>query len=214
MTGAPIGRRMALVWAPFLAALLTARSRRVGEWEHIGTRRLNQLPDVLHGPLWVVMQSGSFGAPLVTGGAAMISGRPTLGRRLAMSGLTAYFLAKGVKHLVRRGRPLELSPGVRIRGQPASGDGFVSGHAAVSMALATEALEFCGPALWPLPVVIAPVVGLSRVYVGAHLPLDVVGGAALGWAVSRTAAATRSHAASFSASPLLSKHTVSTARVS
>jgi membrane-associated phospholipid phosphatase len=193
MTGASIGRRMALVWAPFLAALLTARSRRVSEWEHVGTRRLNQLPDALEAPLWVVMQAGSLGAPLVTAGLAVISGRPTLARRLAVSGLSAYLLAKGVKHLVRRGRPLELSPGVRVRGQPASGDGFVSGHAAVSMALATEAFQSFGPAAWPLPVVVAPVVGLARVYVGAHLPLDVVGGAALGWAISRTAAATRSH---------------------
>jgi undecaprenyl-diphosphatase len=30
---------------------------------------------------------------------------------------------------------------------------------------------------------VVPVVGLTRVYVGAHLPLDVAGGAALGLAV-------------------------------
>jgi len=46
-------------------------------------------------------------------------------------------------------------------------------------------------AAWPeLPVsarftslVLVPTVGLSRIYVGAHLPLDVVGGFALGFTV-------------------------------
>ena len=33
--------------------------------------------------------------------------------------------------------------------------------------------------VWSLAIL----VGLARVYVGAHLPLDVVGGAVMGWAI-------------------------------
>jgi undecaprenyl-diphosphatase len=134
------------------------------------------------------MQLGSFGAPLVGAAGAMLSGRPQLAARLAVSGLSAYFLAKAVKRIVRRGRPSGLVTGLVVRGRPASGDGFVSGHAAVSMALACEAYQSLGAAAWPLPVLLAPMVGAARMYVGAHLPLDVVGGAALGWAVSRSRA--------------------------
>jgi hypothetical protein len=65
-----------------------------------------------------------------------------------------------------------------------TGLGYPSGHVAVAAALATAA----GPWL-PRPARRATwwavwLVALGRMYAGAHLPLDVVGGAALGWAVA------------------------------
>jgi membrane-associated phospholipid phosphatase len=100
-----------------------------------------------------------------------------------VAGGVAYVLAKVVKHYVPRGRPNALLDDVVIRGAEADGIGFVSGHIATVTALALVA--------WPwLPRwgrwvagAGAAVVFLSRIYVGAHLPLDMVGGAALGLAV-------------------------------
>ncbi|MPZ71257.1 MAG: phosphatase PAP2 family protein, partial [Actinobacteria bacterium] len=66
---------------------------------------------------------------------------------------------------------------------PESGLGFVSGHAAVATALATVIAAYTGPALTITVAVLAATVALARIYVGAHLPLDVIGGAALGWAI-------------------------------
>jgi undecaprenyl-diphosphatase len=60
---------------------------------------------------------------------------------------------------------------------------FPSGHAATSFAAATV-LTFALPRLTPLWLLIAAAVGFSRVYVGVHYPLDIVGGAALGVAVA------------------------------
>jgi undecaprenyl-diphosphatase len=45
------------------------------------------------------------------------------------------------------------------------------------------------PARWRwIPVVLAVLVALARVFVGVHFPLDVLGGAALGVAVGALAA--------------------------
>jgi undecaprenyl-diphosphatase len=92
-------------------------------------------------------------------------------------------LSKVVKRLVRRPRPAVLLPGTRRRGREAAGLGYLSGHAGVAVALGAAALPRLGPGGRALTLVAVPVVGLTRIYVGAHLPLDVAGGAALGLAI-------------------------------
>jgi undecaprenyl-diphosphatase len=56
---------------------------------------------------------------------------------------------------------------------------FPSGHAATSFAAATM-LSFAFPRFAPFLYVLAAAVAFSRVYVGVHYPLDVLGGALLG----------------------------------
>jgi membrane-associated phospholipid phosphatase len=109
-------------------------------------------------------------------------------RRLAAAALLAgagvYVLAKVVKGIVVRGRPDGLLEDVVIRGDAAHGRGFVSGHAAVVVALVAVAWPWLGPRGRIVCVALAVAVCWARVYVGSHLPLDVVGGAGLGLAVA------------------------------
>jgi membrane-associated phospholipid phosphatase len=140
---------------------------------------VNGLPDSLYAPVWPVMQFGALAAVPVTAGVIWLAGDRPRAVRLLGGGAATWLLAKGVKRVVRRGRPASVEPNVRVRGPAQSGDGFVSGHAAVSVALAAGAIRSV-PVLDPVLAVLATTVGLSRMYVGAHLPLDVLGGAALG----------------------------------
>jgi undecaprenyl-diphosphatase len=60
---------------------------------------------------------------------------------------------------------------------------FPSGHASTSFAAATV-LSFARPRWAPAFYLLALAIGFSRVYVGVHYPLDIVGGAVLGIGVA------------------------------
>jgi membrane-associated phospholipid phosphatase len=165
------------------ALLLTAvavHRDRVGPGEAAVFRAVNGLPGSLYRPAWAVMQLGALGAAPVTAGAAWLAGDRELAGRLLAGGTGAWALSKVVKRLVQRPRPAALLPGTRRRGPDAAGLGYLSGHAGVAVALGATALPRLGPGGRALTLAAVPVVGLTRIYVGAHLPLDVAGGAALG----------------------------------
>ncbi len=176
----------ALVAAISLLTLSSLAAGRPGisSWERRTFLRTNRLPSFLQLPLSVIMQAGSLGAVFVAAGAALLRREPRLAGMLLGDGLVAYYAAKLLKKVVQRDRPIDLCPGAQERGQPATGLGFPSGHAAVAAALAeavAPTLSAKGQtAVWTAVALVT----LARVYVGAHFLTDVVGGAALGRAVA------------------------------
>jgi undecaprenyl-diphosphatase len=163
-----------------------ARARVLHPHESTVFRAINGLPGTLLVPVFVAMQAGSLAAVFVAAGIAW----RYRGRRTAVdvfaAGFSAWVGAKLVKRTVQRGRPSVHYTDVLVRGPAERGLGFPSGHSAVAFAMASTVAPRVRPrwalAFWK----IAAIVGISRVYVGAHLPLDVVGGAGLGLAIGAT----------------------------
>jgi undecaprenyl-diphosphatase len=102
-----------------------------------------------------------------------------LGLRLGAGTLLATLLSQGLKRSLNRARPTSAIEGFTALADNPDAFSFPSGHTSAAFA---AAVAFAGaPArLGPLSLVLGTGIGLSRVYLGAHYPLDVAAGAALG----------------------------------
>lgn len=162
-------------------ALLACRAARgtVSAGEERVFRAINTLSPTLRIPAWIVMQAGSLPAVPVVAAAALTRRRATA-VGLAVDGTAVWALCKLVKRVVKRGRPSHHLDDVVIYGAVQRGGGFPSGHAAVATTLVVIGRRVLPRRAAQLAWGTAALVGGARQYVGAHLPLDVAGGAALG----------------------------------
>lgn len=168
-----------------LPSALVARNGRVGPAEESVFRALNELPEWLYRPLWVFQQLGNIvvAVLVVLGIAALLRNR-----RLALAAVLGagakLVLERVVKSVVERERPGTSVGDVLARGEVSlDGLSFVSGHAAITTAFAV-ALTAALPGRWKaVPWVVVALNGLGRIYVGAHNPLDIVGGCGLGMVI-------------------------------
>lgn len=111
---------------------------------------------------------------------------PALRARVLRDGLAAaalaWALAWALKAWTARPRPPAVLPGVLTHGYPLApgGSAFPSAHTAVAVALAVTLWPLVGRSQRVVLVVVAMMVAIDRVYIGAHWPLDVLGGVAIG----------------------------------
>lgn len=139
-------------------------------------------PASLHLPFLIITQLGSVYLLIVFSIAVAVKAHYHIVLRLLMTGVLAYLLAGVAKDLVGRPRPIELLADIIHRDYFIRGPGFPSGHTALAAAMAFTWGHYAPRRYaWTVPFIIIGV-GLSRIYLGAHLPLDIVGGFAIGWA--------------------------------
>jgi membrane-associated phospholipid phosphatase len=185
-TGAVVRRRLDALVAlcggvVFLLCALVARSGRVGPTERAVFRWFNELPDALTTPMVGVQYLGVLAVGVVVAVVAGLCRR----YRLAIAAL----LVTGAKlvaerlvwKVVERSRPGVEIPGAIVRGDtPHVGASFVSGHVVLVTALACVVTPYLRGRWRLVPWAIVALVAFARLFLGAHAPLDVLGGAALG----------------------------------
>jgi len=144
-------------------------------------RLINQLPGAADPPLLGVMQLGALAAVPVFAALAWLGRRRRLARLLAVGGLAAWATAKVVQTLVDQDPPGVVLGRVILHGNVAPGFSFPSTHAAVAAGLATVAAPYLSRPFRRVAWTMVALVGVARVYVGAHFLVDVIGGTAVGW---------------------------------
>ena len=148
------GGIVALVGLVVLVACgLVAHNGTVGPTERRVFHAINDLPDWLYRPMWLFQQFGNlavaFGIVIVL---AVVLRKPKLAAAGVLAVVAKLALERVVKKVVHRGRPGSTIGDAILRGQvPQHGFSFVSGHAAITVALATTLMAVL-PRRWrPLP---------------------------------------------------------------
>ena len=111
----------------------------------------------------------------------LAGGQPFTGLavRLAAATLLGTLLSQALKRSLHRPRPTSAIFGFEALAENPDRFSFPSGHTTAAFAAAV-ALAGAPFGLGPAALVLALGIGLSRIYLGAHYPLDVAVGAALG----------------------------------
>ena len=170
--------------AVFAGCAVVASDGRVGPAERAVFHAVNGLPGWLYRPMLAAQYLGVLVVPLVAAAFALVWRRWRLAAALVLVVPLKLVLERVAKQLVQRQRPGTTVPDAILRGVPHHGLSFTSGHAIITFAIA-GLLVLVLPRRWGVVAfVLATCNGLARVFLGAHNPLDVVGGAAIGLAIA------------------------------
>ena len=113
--------------------------------------------------------------------------KPAVAAAILLSWPAGLLVVRGLKHLLAEARPAQVLPpeSLHVIGRELSSLSFPSGHTATAFAVAAAVL-YCLDTrvrrrLYAPVLVLAMLMALSRIGVGAHWPVDVLAGAAIGW---------------------------------
>jgi undecaprenyl-diphosphatase len=152
----------------FDEAVLVAAQRLRGPWRTVVARTLTHLGDAR---TWTVLGLALLGTFTPKG--------THLGLRLGAASGLATLLSQALKRSLTRARPDAAIAGFEALAENPDRFSFPSGHTAAAFAVA---VAYAGEpwGLGPMSCLLATGIGLSRVYLGAHYPLDVLAGGMLG----------------------------------
>lgn len=160
---------------------LVARDGTVGPAELAVFHAVNGLPEALSPPMQGAQLLGVLAIGPVAAGISAVLGRWHLALACLLVTVGKLLAERTVWELVQRSRPGTTIPDAIVRGDtPTAGVSFVSGHVVLVTGLAWVVAPYLGGRWRVVPWVVVALVSVARLYLGAHAPLDVLGGLALG----------------------------------
>ena len=175
---------MTLGFSLLTVSLLWSAGQRMDTWTFLVLNVRGRHPRWLDRLMWGFTQIGN---GITSGVLALIlffNGHHLPAYELILGTITLWLVVELVKALVHRGRPFIRLTQTRIVGSRARGRSFPSGHTSQAFFLATLIAAYFHAGAWAVCLLyaIALAVGITRIYVGAHYPRDVLAGAILGTA--------------------------------
>jgi undecaprenyl-diphosphatase len=189
--GRPLGRAGHLLVAlgGFVVLALCAFAARDGKVDGVERdvfHAINDLPGWLYPVLWPFQQFGNLVIAVIVGlVVAAVLRKWWVAAAVIGAAVLKIAGERVVKEVVQRSRPGTTIGDITARGDVSqSGLSFVSGHAVIITAIAGLLAPIL-PGRWKwVPWVFVALNGVARIYVGAHNPLDVVGGIGLGLVIA------------------------------
>ncbi len=173
---------MLLVFGLLAISLVWTAGQRLDVWAFLFFNLRGARPVWLDKLMLGFTQIGSGVSAMAVGLILYLSGKRLLAYELILGTITLWIVVELVKALVRRARPIMLVTQARIVGYRHGGRSFPSGHTSQAFFLVTLLAPHFQTSLWVVFILyaIALLVGITRMYVGAHYPRDVLAGAILG----------------------------------
>ena len=168
--------------AVFTACALIAHNGRVSGAERAVFEAINGLTSALEQVGNLVQFLGTLAVGPLVVIVALVLRRWRLAGAAALVTVLKLLIERGVWKLVYRERPAITEPNAIVRGSTATtGASFVSGHVILSTGLAWAITPYLRGRWRAVPWVVVGLIAFARIYLGAHNPLDVLGGLALGF---------------------------------